>query len=183
MQLKVIKSDGSVEEYMHTKVIGALSNALAAVGEPSVFAAEQLAEVVTFYLYQQKDRHLISSDEIHLMVQSVLTSTGFEHAAAALKEHRLSRCIKRNRVEVVGNGDGEAFASNEVNSWDKSRVVEHLIEGNISRSTARAIASMVEDKVLRLEMTKVPRSLIKQLVTVDTETMLEAEEQLLAVGG
>ncbi len=29
MQLKVIKSDGSIEEYLHTKVIGTFGNALA----------------------------------------------------------------------------------------------------------------------------------------------------------
>jgi len=43
MQLKVIKADGTLEEYLHTKVIGTINNALASVDESNVFAAEQFA--------------------------------------------------------------------------------------------------------------------------------------------
>ena len=182
-QLKVVKSDGSIEEYMHTKVIGAFSNALAAVDEPSVFAAEQLAEVITFYIYEREDSHIVSSDEIHLMMQSVLTATGYEHAALALKEHRLSRNIKRKRIEVINNGEREDGCVDMVLQWDKSQIVNSLIEGNIDRHVARAIASNVEERVLRMGMTRVPCSLIKQLVAVDTDLMLQAEGQLQAVGG
>ena len=57
MQLKVRKEDGSVEEYLHTKVMGAISNALASAGEADIFVAEQLAEVVTYYLYQQQNHY------------------------------------------------------------------------------------------------------------------------------
>ena len=51
MQLKVIKADGSIEEYLHTKIIGTISNALSASGHDSTFVAEQLAEAITYYLY------------------------------------------------------------------------------------------------------------------------------------
>jgi hypothetical protein len=182
-QLKVVKSDGSIEEYMYTKVIGAFSNALSAVDEPSIFAAEQFAEVITFYLYERKDSRIVSSDEIHLMIQSVLTATGYEHAALALKEHRLSRSIKRKRIEVINNGDGEERSVANVSQWDKSEIVGNLIECKINRHVARAIASTVEGRVLRMGMTRIPRSLIKQLVAVDRESMLSAEGQLQAVGG
>ena len=181
-QLKVVKSDGSIEEYMHTKVIGAFSNALAAVDEPSVFASEQLAEVITFYIYEREDSHIVSSDEIHLMMQSVLTATGYEHAALALKEHRLSRNIKRKRIEVINNGEREGGCVDMVLQWDKSQIVNSLIEDNINRHVARAIASNVEERVLKMGMTRVPCSLIQQLVAVDTDLMLQAEGQLQAVG-
>ena len=55
-QLKVKKQDGAIEEYLHTKVMGTISNALASVGEADTFIAEQLAEVVTYYLYRA-NRH------------------------------------------------------------------------------------------------------------------------------
>jgi hypothetical protein len=181
-QLKVVKSGGSIEEYMHTKVIGAFSNALSAVDEPSIFAAEQFAEVITFYLYERKESHIVSSEEIHLMIQSVLTSTGYEHAALALKEHRLNRSIKRKRIEVINNGNGEDGYVAKVSQWDKSEIVDNLIECKINRHVARAIASTVEGRVLGMDMTRVPSSLIKQLVSVDTELMLAAEGQLEAVG-
>jgi hypothetical protein len=182
-QLKVVKSDGSIEEYMHTKVIGSFSNALSAVDEPSIFAAEQFAEVITYYLYERKDSRIVSSDEIHLMMQSVLAATGYEPAALALKEHRLSRSIKRKRIEVINNGNGADGDANMLSQWDKSQIVSNLIEGNINHHVARAIASSVEERVLRMGMTRVPRSLIKQLVAVDKESMLTAEGQLQAVGG
>ena len=84
MQLKVIKADSSIERYLHTKVIGTLSNALALIDQPNVFAAEQFAEAITFYLYRKRGVVKVASDEIHLMVQSALTATGYENAARAL---------------------------------------------------------------------------------------------------
>ena len=75
-QLKVIKADGSIEQYLHTKVIGSFSNALDLIGEPNIFAAEQFAEAVTFHLYHNETSSSITSEQIHLMVQAVLNSTG-----------------------------------------------------------------------------------------------------------
>ena len=84
MNLKVIKADGSVEEYLHTKVIGTFGNALALVDDANIFAAEQFAEAVTFFLYEKHQTQRVTSEEIHLMMQAVLSSTGYEHAAVAL---------------------------------------------------------------------------------------------------
>jgi hypothetical protein len=44
--------------------------------------------------------------------------------------------------------------------------------------TATAIASTAEEKVLGLGMTRVRRSLIRQLVLADTDAMLAAQGQL-----
>ena len=54
MQIKVIKADGGVEEYLYTKVMGTINNALSAVDQADVDIAEQLAEVVTYFLYHEK---------------------------------------------------------------------------------------------------------------------------------
>ena len=35
-QLKVIKADGSVEEYLHTKVMGSINNALGEIDQPNI---------------------------------------------------------------------------------------------------------------------------------------------------
>ena len=184
MQLKVIKSDGSVEEYLHTKVIGTFSNALALIGQPNVFAAEQFAEAITFYLYQKRGVVTVTSDEIHLMVQAVLTATGYENAARALNEYHLNREIKRGRIEVVDGGESTgAEATMRVSQWNKSRVVEDLMRTEkLDRHLARAIASSVEEKVLNLGMTRIRRSLIKELVLADMETMLQVQKQLQTAG-
>lgn len=177
MQLSVVKTDGSTEQYMYTKVIGTFSNALAHLDEPDLFAAEQFAETITFYLYQTNNTAAITSAEIHMMVLSVLKSTGHENAAKALDEHHLTRKLKRKRIEVVGDDSDESICR-----WDKSRIVEDLVEEKkLSRQTARMIASAVEQKALNIGMTRIRRSLIKQLVIADMETILRAENQLLTV--
>ncbi|MHC5059620.1 MAG: hypothetical protein ACYTFK_00845 [Planctomycetota bacterium] len=175
MQLKVIKADGSIEPYLHTKVIGTLSNALALIDQPNVFAAEQFAEAITFYLYRKRGVAKVTSDEIHLMAQSVLTATGYENAARALNEHRLNRRLRRGRIEVIDSDD----QSPRLCLWNKSRIAEDLIrKEKIERHTARAIAASVEQKVLSLDMTQIRRSLIAELVLCDTAAMLKFQKQL-----
>lgn len=174
MQLNVIKHDRSTEEYIHTKVIGSFHNALAIIDESNVFIAEQLSDAVTFNLYQ-KDTHHVTSDEIHLIIEAVLSATDYHDAAMALSRYRNTRKLKRNRIAVVGENESQS-------KWNKSVIVNDLIEKNgCNRQTARAIASSTEEKVLNLAMSKVTTSLIKHIVRADTTAMLQAQEQLEAL--
>jgi transcriptional regulator NrdR family protein len=180
MQLKVVKADGSVEQYLHTKVIGTFSNALALIDQTNVFAAEQFAEAITFYLYRKRGVVTVTSNEIHLMAQAVLTATGYENAARALNEHRLNRQLKRGRIEVI-DGDEPTAQDDAMRlcQWNKSRIVKDLIrKDKIDRNLARAIASSVEEKVLNLGMTRIRRSLIAELVAADTDVLLQVQKQL-----
>ncbi|UCG46778.1 MAG: hypothetical protein JSU94_14900 [Phycisphaerales bacterium] len=187
-QLKVLKADGSLEEYLHTKVIGVISNALGVADEADICVAEQLAEVVTYYLYRREYGRAVTSSEILSVVQAVLSSTGYEEAAIGLNKHHFERKLRRSRIEVVPIDiqelrDAEALAKREERSdmsrWDKSRIVEDLVANyDVPRQTARLIASMVEEKVFGLGVTVVPASLIKQLVLGDTAAVLRAQEQL-----
>ena len=191
MQLKVIKADGSVEEYLHTKVIGAISIALGSVDQADICVAEELAEAVTYFLYRKRDRRRISSSEIFSIVEAVLTATGYEDAAIALSEHHFDRKLKRSRIEVVSFDTGElsdaaalrrAEESSERYQWDKSVIVAELVtEHNINRQTARTIASMVEAKIFNMGIASVSKSLIKHLVWGDAIAVLRAERQLQSV--
>jgi len=190
-RLRVIKEDGSVEEYLHTKVLGAISNALGSVDQADIYIAEQLAEVVTYFVYHQNGRREISSSEILSIIKVVLTATNYEDAAIAFDEHHLFRKLKRSRVEVVPVNVRELTDARLLNRadqsesrarWDKSRIVEDLVtEYAVGQQTARMIASMVEEKIFNMGMTLVPLSLLKQLVLGDTATVLDAERQLQAV--
>jgi transcriptional regulator NrdR family protein len=187
-QLKIIKADGSVEEYLHTKVIGTINNALGRIDEPDIYMAEQFAEVVTYYLYHQQNCRSVTSREIFSIVKAVLTTTGYEDAAAALSEHYYERMLKRSRIEVVEIDireldDAELFVRNgEFDGscrWDKSRIINHLVtKHELCRQTARMVASMVEEKIFNMGITRVPASLIKQLVLGDAATVLQAQQQL-----
>jgi transcriptional regulator NrdR family protein len=190
-QLKVIKADGSIEEYLHTKVMGTINNALGEVDLANIDIAEEFAEVVTFFLYNQYNRRIVTSGDIFSMIKVVLAATGYEDAAVALSEHHFGRKLKRSRIEVVSIdvqnlADIEFFAGKEESSarsrWDKSRIVEYLIDGHgIRRQTARTIAAIVEEKIFNLGMTLVPSSLIKQLVLSDTATVLQAQRELQVI--
>jgi len=187
-QLQVIKTDGTTEEYIHTKVIGTINNALSAVGRPDIAMAEDLAEVVTYYLYHQQDRRQVSSGEILAMIKAVLTSTGYEAAAAALGEHAVERRLRRARTEVLamdvlGSADLEQLNRTRQSAariaWDKSRIVQDLTaESGIPPQLARAVASTVEERIFNMGMTLVPRSLVKQLVLGEAAAMLQAQQEL-----
>lgn len=190
-QLKVTKSDGSEEEYFHTKVIGTISNALNNTTLADVYIAEQLADVVTYYLYQQPNRRVVTSNEILSVIKAVLTATGYDEAAVRLSEYHFERKIMRSRVEVISIDIRELTDARQLTGakessaryrWDKSRIVDELVAKNdLSRHTARAIASMVEDKIFNMGIPLVPTSLVKQLVLNETAAVLQAQEQLQTV--
>jgi transcriptional regulator NrdR family protein len=191
VRLKVVKADGSVEEYLHTKVIGTINNALAYDGQADIKIAEQLAEVVTYFLYHRKPPRIVTSSEIFSIIKAVLAATTYEDAAIALIEHHFNRKLKRSRIEVVSI-DIQQLADAEMlygvqesparSRWDKSRIVNDLVTNyNVSRQTARTIASMVEEKIFNMGLTSVSAKLIKQLVLGDTAALLRAQRQLQTV--
>ncbi len=179
MQVKVVKSDGSLEHYLHTKVLGTFGNALAMTDQPNVYAAEQFADAVTFHLYHEKKSGIITSEEIHLLVQAVLNATGYANAADALNEFHLNRKVKRKRIEVVTE-HADHFDPDQRTPWCKSTIVHWLMENKkMDFHLARAIASSVEEKVLNIEILRIRKSLIKHLVLSDIDVMLQAQEQLV----
>ena len=187
-QLKVIKADGSVEEYLHTKVMGSINNALGEADQANIEIAEQFAEVVTYYLYHQQDQRSVTSCEILSIIKVVLAATGYEKAAVALSERHFKRKLRRSRIEVVSADLQELtdveFLAGELGKcrWDKSRIVRDLIAThNLCRQTARLIAAMVEEKVFNMGLTLIPSSLIKQLVLGDAATVLRAQRELQTV--
>jgi len=190
-QLKVIKADGAVEEYFHTKVMGTINNSLGLVDQADIDIAEHFAEVVTFFLYNQDYRGSVTSGEILSIIKAVLVATGYEKAAAALSEYHLTRKLKRGRVEVVpvdiqNLADAELLVGVDGPEgkcrWDKSRIVHYLMtRHDINRQTARLIAAMVEEKIFNMGLTLVPTSLIRQLVLGDAATVLRAQQQLQEV--
>lgn len=190
-QLKVTKADGNVEEYLHTKVMGTINNALAQIDQADIRIAEQLSEVVTYFLYHKQNRSSVTSSEIFSIIKAVLAATRYEEAAIALSEHHFERKLKRCRIEVVSVdiqqlSDAKVLCKAEElaerNRWDKSRIVDDLVtKHSVCQQTARTIASMVEEKIFSMGLTLVPASLIKQLVLGDAAALLRAEHQLQTV--
>lgn len=191
MQLKVVKADGSIEEYLYTKVVGTINSVLGGVNRGDIYVAEQLAEVVTYYLYRRQNRHSATSSEVFSIIKAVLTATGYEEAAVALSEHHFERKLKRSRIEVVSVdiqdlADAEqlckAEGSGNKSRWNKGEIVQYLAtKHGVPRQTARTVASMVEEKVFSMGVAVVPASLIKQLVLGDAAAVLRAQQHLQTV--
>jgi hypothetical protein len=180
MKIRVLKEDGVIEDYKHTKVFGTLNNALSLVNQPCVFTAEQLAEAITFYFYKKQDSRLIKSEQVHLLVMSVLEGTGFQNAAKKLNEHRLNRKIKRNRMEVKTTSKNNKPQT--LSKWDKGIIVKKLVSsGAIPRDLARAVASTAEQRILAMEVSSVSTELVNIIVKEQTEAMLTAQRSLEAV--
>jgi len=187
LKLVVVKADGTIEDYFHTKVVGAIVNALSTAGINDIKAAEELAEAVTFYLYNPGSHRNITTGEVLSVIETVLASTGFEEAAVALSEHHFERKLKRCRLEVVKGRLHELSDAEELykddsspsrSRWDKSRIIEDLIaEHQFDRQTARAIASMVEEKIFKLMLPVVPASIVRQLVLSDAAACIRAKQQ------
>jgi hypothetical protein len=189
MQLQVEKSDGSLEVYLHTKVMGTITLALSEVGDYQETVAEQLAEAVSLYLRHQYGSGRVSFNEIRSMIEVVLADTGHEKAALALQEHRIIRQIKRNRVEVVKRSIPQRifdsrrsvlnYDQSEVQPWNKSMIVRELErERHLPRGLARVIAGVVEEKVLTLGYRQIDSTLIRALVDNEFLAMRQAERAL-----
>jgi hypothetical protein len=189
MQLKVIKADGIQEGYLHTKVIAAFANALADPAQSDcISVARELAEAVTFYLYNKYGRDKISSSEIMSIIQAVLSSTGYNDAAVNLAEHHYRRDLLRARVEVAKSDIQRISDAVRLRQdlplqptayWNKSKIINDLItEYNLDNTTARIIASMVEEKILASGFRCVPADFIRFLVLLQTQAILLAQRQL-----
>lgn len=194
MQFKVHKCDGSVEVYLHTKVMGSVATALCEGGGFKEGLSGDLAEAVTMYLCRRYGADSVSTDEIHSMISIVLCDTGYSNAALALRQHRINRQLMRNRTRVVylGQYPAQVLVNNNIDSsmedfpaapWNKSIIVKDLEkEAGVGHDLARAVAGAVEEIVLRMGRYHFSSSLVKELVANELWAMRQAEKALALQG-
>ena len=172
MQIRVIKSNGSTEPYLHTKVLGTLHRAMAAVQSDCLETAQMLSDAVTYFLYRHPDSKVLTTDQVHQMILTVLDGAGFGSASEHLNAHRLNRRLARRRIEVTDS---------ETSVWDKECIVRDLMgQYCLERPLARTIAGSVEEKVLRMGVMRIRKATIHHLMIDDMEDLLEAHYQLSA---
>lgn len=189
MQLRVEKSDGTFEVYLHTKVMGALGAGLSESGSYDPKLVEELAEAVTMFVRRYYMGRAVASDELHSMIEVVLCDTGYEKAALVLHENRIRRQIRRSRTEVIhlyptnsrtflGKDDLESV-QRFTQPWNKSVIVTDLEgESELPYEVARAVAGSVEEKVLGMGCRTVTSSLVRELVGNELLAMRMAQRAL-----
>lgn len=170
MQIRVTKVDGSTEAYLHTKVLGTTHRAMAAVQSDCLESAQILSDAVTYFLYRRFEEQTLTTDQIHQMIITVLEGAGFAAAAEALTSHRLNRRLQRRRICVIDS---------ERQGWDKTLIVQDLIECyQVEEPLARAIAGLVEEKIIRMGAVHIRKGLVRHLVITDMEDMMDAHHEL-----
>ncbi|MBW2472334.1 MAG: hypothetical protein JRE18_09665 [Deltaproteobacteria bacterium] len=171
MQIWVTKSDGTIEPYLHTKVLGTLHRAMTEVQAEGLETAQMLSDAVTYFLYQHGSSGTLTTDQIHHMIITVLEGASCHAAAQCLNAHRLQRRLQRRRIEVIDSKEP---------IWTKSCIVQDLIEQyQIEQPLARAVAGSVEEKVLRMGATRVRKGMIRHMVLTDVEDLMDAHRQLV----
>ena len=196
MSLSVKKADGRLEPYIHTRVMATISAAISEVGCYDEQTVNALADAVRMYIEDCRDEQhtqssIVSSDEIYSMLLATLEETGFIRAAEVLKQHRVTRQIKRSRQQVLHclknhlsesqlqeldfdccvNRTDYYICSEEscpcftLEPWNKSRLADSLVSKyRLTNPAARAVSGCIEDKIFKLELSVVRSQLIQQLI-------------------
>ena len=173
---KVRKRDGRIVSFDKSKIADAIFKAAESVGGEDRFLADQLAEVVEFYL-GKKGVAIPEIEEIQDAVEKVLIETGHAKTAKTFILYRDWRTRVRNTMRVskqtksanISSTDFALMVSNsqmaDILPWDKSKISDALIkECDISPSIASTIASSVEEKIMRSELKNISTVLIRELV-------------------
>jgi len=174
---KIRKRDGKVMPFDEAKIADAIFKAAEAVGGEDRFVADELASAVADYLNRHYEGDIPGIEDIQDMVEKVLIETGHAKTAKAYILYRDKRAQARRATKVrkamrratrsstdtallVDTGAKDALLS-----WDKSRIVEALEkEAYLDPSTARKVATAVEEKVLVSGLERISTSLIRELV-------------------
>ena len=194
MSLTVIKSDGSSESYIHTRVMATISAAISDAGCYNEQTVSALSDAVRMYIEDCRDQATaslhISSDDIYSMILATLQETGNGRAAVILKVHRITRQIKRKRQKVLHclathlpkeqrdqmdmdcslnsfnhNCDPVQCPYLAIEPWNKSRLANKIINDyNLTKNAARVVAANIEEKIFSLKISVVRSMLIKQLI-------------------
>jgi anaerobic ribonucleoside-triphosphate reductase len=174
---QIRKRDGRVMPFEKAKIADAIFKAAQAVGGEDRFLAEELASAVTDYLNRHFEAEVPGIEDIQDMVEKVLIETGHAKTAKVYILYRDRRTQARREMTVrkvtqeknrsttdlallVDTGAKDALLP-----WDKSRVAEALEkEAHLDPTTARKVATAVEDKVLASGMTRISTGLVRELV-------------------
>jgi anaerobic ribonucleoside-triphosphate reductase len=172
---QVRKRDGRIVAFNKAKIADAIFKAAKSVGGEDRFLAEQLADVVTFYL-ERRGVKIPDIEDIQDAVEKVLIEMGHAKTAKAFILYRDWRTRIRNMLKVrkqkrsrLSSTDFSLMVSTpqtaDILPWDKNKIRDALIkECEISPSVAGSIASSVEEKIMRGDLKNISTVLIRELV-------------------
>lgn len=164
-EILVCKRDGTREPFVVAKLLHCIWNGLVASGEPidlDTTTAGALAEAVSDYLKASYAGKAVPADHLADLVELVLTQTGHDGAAIAIREHHRTRQRDRRRLMVATARPRDGRFAQQ--PWRKQLVVQHLRrQHRLEPPTARLIAGRVERLLLDCGLPVVTSGLVREM--------------------
>ena len=174
---KIINPDGTLVPFDEKDIIRSIYQATVLAGAPDFELAEELADVVIFFIERNFTESYPTHEDITEWVERVLLETADPEIAKAFilwreeqKKLDLSKSSKSYRepslfedfeVSVVGS-------DNKISLWDRRKIHEDLIiKTGIARKVAEDIANIVEEKVFSIGKAKITSKLIRALIDAE----------------
>jgi hypothetical protein len=164
--IRVTKRDGSVEPFVLAKLLHSIRCGLMMANETQdldTSTAGNLGEAVYEYLKATYGDSRVSARQLAELVELVLTQTGHNGAAMAIREHHRFREKLRRSVMVASTrpGDGRYIQ----HRWNKTLVLQHLRRRHgLESPSARMIAGRVEELVFSCGLRVVTCGLVREMV-------------------
>jgi len=185
----VRKRDGTLVPFDLNRITEAIFKAAKAVGGEDRGRAEELAHQVEEYLIKQ-GYEVPDVEDIQDAVEKILIENGHAKTAKAFilyrdwkNRQRALIKVRKSRSKKLSTTDFSLLVytpQEEIyQQWDKNRIKEALIrECQLSPAVAGAIASAVEEKVIRSGFKEITTTLIRELV--NNELVLRGYRKKLA---
>lgn len=194
---RVRKRNGTTAEYDEGKVAHEIAMAVQAAGEGDPALAQELAEVVTFFLEKHHGstsaaatpggaRHrrretVVDPEQIADMIERVLLETAPPAVAKAFILRRQRRqevaetivvhrppSYSQMRLFPDDSLTVEADSTAEAHHWDRMKIVEALTrESDVAPLVAEKIAQRVEERLFNSGLKRVTSGLIRELINAE----------------
>ena len=174
---KIMSSDGTLVPFDEKDITRSIYQATVLAGAPDYELAEELADVVTFFIERNYVDSYPTHEDISEWVERVLLETADPEIAKAFilwreeqKKINADKSSKNLReptlfddfeISVVGS-------DNEISLWDRRKIHEDLIiKTGVARKVAEDIAYNVEEKVFSIGKAKITSKLIRALIDAE----------------
>lgn len=176
------KRDHSVVAFDAGKLASSLLGACETAGTADpAFRAQEFARVVLHFLAEEVGGRIPTTADIAEIVQKVLREIDQAPVATAFMDYRVRRERLAKPPEELDIGPEDKVGS-EHPHFDKARLAANLEEqSELDPTTARAVAAAVERQLLALNLPRVPKGLVRQLV--DSELAERGLDSALARRG
>ena len=174
---KIVNPDGTLVPFDEKDIIRSIYQASVLAGAPDYELAEELAEVVIFFIERNFTESYPTHEDVSEWVERVLLETADPEIAKAfilwreeqkkLDETKISKSMREPslfedfEISVVGS-------DNKVSLWDRRKIHEDLIvKTGVARKVAEDIATAVEDKVFTIGKAKITSKLVRALIDAE----------------